>query len=139
MVRLALGDLCHEQRFGGLQGRSPRTRENLYIASHLGDPELSLAKLARSTGCTKRYLHMAFQPEEISISDYILKQRVERCREDLLNPAFAHRSITEIAFSWGSTIRTTSGRWASSRPLVYPPGVRGANSLRGSRTGQKAT
>jgi AraC-like DNA-binding protein len=100
MVRLALGDLCHER--GSVDSKAAlRERVKLYIASHLGDPELSLAKLARSTGCTKRYLHMAFQPEEISISDYILKQRVERCREDLLNPAFAHRSITEIAFSWG--------------------------------------
>ena len=100
MVRLALTDLCHER--GAVDSKAAlRERVKLYIASHLGDPELSLAMLASSTGCTKRYLHMAFQSEQISISDYILKQRVERCREDLLNPAFAHKSITEIAFSWG--------------------------------------
>jgi AraC-like DNA-binding protein len=100
MVRLALTDICHER--GAVDSKAAlRERVKLYIASHLGDPELSLAKLASSTGCTKRYLHMAFRPEQISISDYILKQRVERCREDLLNPAFAHKSITEIAFSWG--------------------------------------
>jgi AraC-like DNA-binding protein len=100
MTRLALSDLCHER--GSRDSKAAlRDRLKLYIASHLGDPELSLAKLASSTGCTKRYLHMAFQPEKISISDYILKQRVERCRDDLLNPDFAHRSITEIAYSWG--------------------------------------
>ncbi|HXU20474.1 MAG TPA: helix-turn-helix domain-containing protein, partial [Verrucomicrobiae bacterium] len=51
--------------------------------------------------CTKRYLHMIFHSEDVSISDYILKLRLERCREDLLNPACAHKSITDIAYSWG--------------------------------------
>jgi AraC-like DNA-binding protein len=78
-----------------------RERIKTYISNHLGDPDLSLTKLAQATGCTKRYLHMAFQPETTSISDYILKLRLERCREDLLNPAHAHRSITDIAYSWG--------------------------------------
>jgi len=95
-----LSDVSHER--GSVDSKAAlRDRVKLYIASHLGDPELSIAKLASLTGCTKRYLHMAFRPEEISISDYILKQRVERCREDLLNPAFAHKSITDIAYSWG--------------------------------------
>ncbi len=100
MARLALSDVSHER--GSVDSKAAlRDRVKLYIASHLGDPELSIAKLATLTGCTKRYLHMAFRPEEISISDYILKQRVERCREDLLNPSLAHKSITEIAYSWG--------------------------------------
>jgi len=78
-----------------------RERVKLYIASHLGDPDLSISKLADATGCTKRYLHMVFEPEQSSISDYILKLRLERAREDLLQPASAHRSITDIAYSWG--------------------------------------
>ena len=44
---------------------------------------------------------MAFRSENISISDHILKARLERCREDLLNPTFAHRSITDVAYTWG--------------------------------------
>ncbi|HUJ81682.1 MAG TPA: helix-turn-helix domain-containing protein [Candidatus Acidoferrales bacterium] len=78
-----------------------RDRIKLYIINHLADPELSLAKLASVAGCTKRYLHMVFHGEEASIRDYILKQRLERCRADLLNPACARRSITDIAYSWG--------------------------------------
>ncbi len=61
-----------------------RDRIKLYVLNHLGDPDLSITKLAAATGCTKRYLHMAFQPENVSISDHILKARLERCREDLL-------------------------------------------------------
>jgi AraC-like DNA-binding protein len=78
-----------------------RERVKLYISSHLGDPDLSITKLAGATGCTKRYLHMVFQSERTSISDYILRQRLERAREDLLHPESSRRSITDIAYSWG--------------------------------------
>jgi AraC-like DNA-binding protein len=78
-----------------------RERVKRYISSHLRDPDLSITKLAGTTRCTKRYLHMAFHSENVSISDYILRLRLKRCREDLLNPGFVHRSITDIAYSWG--------------------------------------
>jgi len=100
MTRLALSDSSSD--FSSVDSKSAlRDRIKLYIASHLADPDLSLAKLASVTGCTKRYLHMAFQAEHVSISDYILRQRLDRCRADLLNPACAQRSITDIAYSWG--------------------------------------
>jgi AraC-like DNA-binding protein len=78
-----------------------RERVKFYISAHLADSELSIDKLASVTRCSKRYLHMIFRSEDVSISDYILKARLERCRADLLSPACAHRSITEIAYSWG--------------------------------------
>jgi AraC-like DNA-binding protein len=78
-----------------------RDRVKLYIESHLRDADLSISKLAHVAHCTKRYLHMAFQQEKDSISEHILKLRLERCLEDLRNPAFAHRSITDVAYSWG--------------------------------------
>jgi len=100
MIRLALLDASGE-RAPADSREALRDRIKMYISSHLGDPDLSLDKLAHATGCTKRYLHMAFQPETTSISDYIVKLRLERCREDLVNPANARRSITEIAYCWG--------------------------------------
>lgn len=100
MMRLALLDLSGDG--SSLDSKAVlRDRIKLYIANHLADPELSLARLATATGCTKRYLHMVFQAEGISICDYILRQRLEHCRTDLLNPSCAHRSITDIAYSWG--------------------------------------
>lgn len=100
MFRIAL--------FESFEARAPlnssdalRQRVKLYISAHLNDPEFSLAKLAELTHCSKRYLHMIFRPEGVSLSDYILKSRLERCRAELLNPASAQRSITDIAYSWG--------------------------------------
>jgi AraC-like DNA-binding protein len=100
MTRMALLDFS-DRRTSVDSKEALRERVKLYIASHLGDPELSITTLANATGCTKRYLHMAFQSERTSISDYILKLRLERAREDLLHPACSHRSITDIAYSWG--------------------------------------
>jgi AraC-like DNA-binding protein len=100
MTRIALLDFS-DRRVSVDTKEALRERIKVYIASHLGDPELSIATLASATGCTKRYLHMVFQAEGTSISDYILRLRLERAREDLLDPASAHRSITDIAYSWG--------------------------------------
>ncbi|MGC2333080.1 MAG: helix-turn-helix domain-containing protein [Candidatus Acidiferrales bacterium] len=100
MTRVALLELSDKPV--SLDSREAlRERVKLYIASHLGDPDLSITKLACATGCTKRYLHMVFQSERTSISDYILGLRLERAREDLLRPESSHRSITDIAYSWG--------------------------------------
>ena len=100
MTRVALLELS--DRPASLDSKEAlRERVKLYIASHLGDPDLSITKLAGANGCTKRYLHMAFQSERVSISDYILRLRLERAREDLLRPASSGRSITDIAYSWG--------------------------------------
>ena len=72
-----------------------------YILLHLRDPDLSLERIARAFKCTKRYLHKVFEAEGTSIWEYIWQLRLERCREELLNPDCQHKSITEIAFSWG--------------------------------------
>jgi AraC-like DNA-binding protein len=100
MASLALNDYSGERSCMDSKA-ALRERVKLYIKGHLADTQLSITRLAAVAGCTKRYLHMIFQPEEVSISDYILKLRLERCRQDLLNPVCSHRSITDIAYSWG--------------------------------------
>ncbi len=87
-----------------------RERVKLYISSHLDDPSLSIARLASVVCCSKRYLHMVFQSENASISDYILRARLDRCRADLINLAGTRRSITEIAYSWGFSSSTHFSR-----------------------------
>jgi AraC-like DNA-binding protein len=72
-----------------------------YIQSNLRSPDLSVERMALALNCTARYLHKAFEAEEESISDYIWRLRLERCREELLNPDCHNKSITDIAFSWG--------------------------------------
>jgi AraC-like DNA-binding protein len=78
-----------------------RDRIKSYIIHHLRDPDLSIEQIAAALNCTKRYVHKVFEPETESISEWILRMRLNRCREDLCNPARSAASITDIAYSWG--------------------------------------
>ena len=51
--------------------------------------------------CGKRNLHKVFSHDGATISDYIWRLRLARCRSDLVAPSCAWKSITEIAYSWG--------------------------------------
>jgi len=72
-----------------------------HIHQHLASPQLSAQSIADALHISKRYLYHIFQAEEVSISRYIWQKRVEQCRLALADPRNQHRSITEIAFSWG--------------------------------------
>lgn len=91
-------------------------RENLrdlikaYLDRNLRDPGLSIDQLANAFNCTKRNLHKAFSSEGTTISNNILKLRLERCRSDLDNPAHSAKSITDVAFFWGFNSSTHFSR-----------------------------
>ncbi len=76
-------------------------RTKAIIQDNLRDPELCIGQIATDLECTKRYLHMAFAAEAMTISDYIWSARLEKCSLELLQPQQEVRSITDIAFSWG--------------------------------------
>jgi AraC-like DNA-binding protein len=76
-------------------------RVRKYIDANLDDPELSPGMIAAANGISVRYLHCLFEPEGTTMVQYVIKKRLVRCRRDLLNPVMAHRTITDIAFSWG--------------------------------------
>lgn len=76
-------------------------RIKTYVDGHLRDPDLRVERLAQVFGCSKRYLHKAFESRGTSIGKYILGLRLERCREELRNPAYIEKSVTDIAYSWG--------------------------------------
>ena len=78
-----------------------RDRIKAYIERNLRDPGLSIDQIADAIHCTKRNLHKAFTQDDTTISQYIWRLRLDRCRNDLLSPSCAWKSITEIAFSWG--------------------------------------
>ncbi len=57
--------------------------------------------IAAANGISVRYLHCLFGPEGTTVLQYVIKERLVRCRRELLNPVMVHRTITDIAFSWG--------------------------------------
>lgn len=121
--RLGAAAQAHAMRHG------LRERIQSYIHQHLRDPNLSLDLIAKQLNCTKRYLHKVFQGSGESLSEYILQQRLERCRVDLSNVEMSNISITEIALSWGFNSVSHFSRAFHLRYGVPPRSVRAQANL----------
>lgn len=72
-----------------------------FIEAHLRDPRLRPAWIAERLQFSPRYLHLLFEDSPDSVSATILARRLDSCRVALDDPLHAHRSISEIAFSFG--------------------------------------
>lgn len=90
---------------GGSQTRGGELLHSIhdYIARNLHDPGLSVRSIAAAHYISPRYLQQIFQKQGTSISQWIRERRMGYVRRDLGDPRLAHRSIAQIASSWGFT------------------------------------
>lgn len=72
-----------------------------YIDRNIEDFDLSISNIADYHNISVRHLHRLFHEMGTSASAYIIKRRLERCRQDLSSRAHDRETITEIAFRWG--------------------------------------
>lgn len=72
-----------------------------FINAHIKDPGLYVDAISRALNISPRYLHLLFQKEQTTIAQYIRDLRLEKCARDLSDVNLSHRSITDIAFTWG--------------------------------------
>ncbi len=94
------------------------------ILRRLRDPDLNLNDIAAECRMSLRYLHWLFEADACTPWRYVVRERLEGCRRDLANPAFGHRSITEIAFSWGFSNKAHFGRKCRSAFGMTPSELR---------------
>jgi len=93
----------------GMERRLPSaTRtESIFarIRSHtlarLSDPSLDADTVAAAHHISVRSLHRLFQARGLTVAAWIRQQRLERCRAELVDPAFADRPVRFIAHRWG--------------------------------------
>ena len=69
----------------------------------LSNPELNPAMASASAGISIRYANELLAEDGTSLEEHIVMSRLERCRQSLEDHAQMHRSISDIAFSWGFT------------------------------------
>ncbi len=88
--------------------RSRRRSRSLMLAVVLGqvdrsldDPDLSPAGVAERVGISTRYLHRLFADNGPSFSRWVLSRRLERCHDDLVDPALEQWTIAQIAHRHG--------------------------------------
>jgi AraC-like DNA-binding protein len=70
-----------------------------WIEEHLGDPNLTLEKIARANNMSLRYLHLLFRQIDMSVSNWLWDRRLQRCYGAIAS--VDNRSITAIAFDHG--------------------------------------
>jgi AraC-like DNA-binding protein len=100
LMNLAIYERTRQQPVEPMQ-RTLVDRISEYIGQHLHDPDLSIDTIARDLNASKRSLHRAVSEIDGSIHNLIWHARLERCREDLRDPAKSQQSIANIAQSWG--------------------------------------
>ncbi|WP_221795081.1 helix-turn-helix domain-containing protein [Aquisediminimonas sediminicola] len=78
-----------------------------YIDKNLDDFDLSIAAVAEKNGISARHLHRLFHSLDTTAANYIMRRRLDRCRQELSSPAFTRSTITDIAFRWGFSDSST--------------------------------
>src|SRR5262245_25456995 len=103
LIALALGaggDAAQLARQRGL--RAARLRAiKADIASHLGEPELTVTAVAARQGVSPRYVQILFESQGTTFSRFVLGQRLARAHGLLSDPRYAAWTITAIALEAG--------------------------------------
>ncbi|MBI3376632.1 MAG: helix-turn-helix domain-containing protein [Betaproteobacteria bacterium] len=78
-----------------------RERVRRFVRSELSNPELAPEMIARAIGLSARNLHHIFAEEPMTLMRWIWTERLKRCRAELALRSLQHRSVSDIAYSWG--------------------------------------
>ncbi|MDQ6437506.1 helix-turn-helix domain-containing protein [Mesorhizobium sp. LHD-90] len=91
-----------------------------YIDANLPRSSLSTEDIAQHMGCSRRYLHRAFEGEGTTLERFIWDRRLERSKAALTSPGRRAISISEIAFACGFNSSAHFSRAFKSRYGVSP-------------------
>jgi AraC-like DNA-binding protein len=81
--------------------RALRERVERYIDRHLGDADLSPARIAAAHHVSLRLLHSLFEDAETTVAATVRARRLERCLTDLADPWLADVPVSAVATRWG--------------------------------------
>ncbi|GGS56307.1 helix-turn-helix transcriptional regulator [Streptomyces cinerochromogenes] len=76
-------------------------RIRAFVQGHLHDPQLTPPAVAAAHHISTSYLHRLFQREEETVAAWIRRQRLQRARRDLADPAQRATPVHAIAARWG--------------------------------------
>jgi AraC-like DNA-binding protein len=96
----ATGDAAEVAKGRGVRAGRLRAAK-AFIADQLGRQDLSAATVAAYLAVTPRYVHMLFETEHLTFSEFVIVQRLARAHAMLTNPRFNDRAISAIAFEAG--------------------------------------
>lgn len=72
-----------------------------YVRLHLGERDLTAARIAAEHHISVRQLYLTLSEAGISLGDWVREQRLEECRRELASPTHQFLTIEAIAYRWG--------------------------------------
>ncbi len=102
-----------------------------FVRDHLADPALCIEMIGTGVGLSPSYIFELFTDEQLTLMRWVRAERLARCRRELADPALRHRSIAQVAQSWGFGDMTHFSRSFREIFGVSPRGYRQA-SLEGN-------
>jgi AraC-like DNA-binding protein len=84
-----------------LQRRALVLRVRAFIEENLHHPGLGPTAISASHHISRRFLHKLFEDQGTTVAGLIRARRLERCRQDLLDPGQAANPVSAIANRWG--------------------------------------
>ena len=72
-----------------------------YVRQHLTEPDLSPASIANAHNISVSYLYKLCETAQLRLMDWVIQQRLEGARHELMNDELPHGSIAHIAHIWG--------------------------------------
>jgi AraC-like DNA-binding protein len=103
-----------------------------YVDLHLAHPSLTPASVAAAVGISARQLYRLFEPNDMTFSRYVLRQRLLQCRDTIAGATGTGRSVVDIAFGWGFNSMATFYRAFVSEFGSPPAMLRAASQARTS-------
>ncbi|MPY62157.1 AraC-like ligand-binding domain-containing protein [Streptomyces spongiae] len=107
--------LCPEAR-----RRALVLRIQAFIRQNLHDPGLTPRTVAAAHHISPSYLHRVFRDENDTVTAYLRRERLERTRRDLADPALRAVPVHRIAARWGFSHPAAFSR-AFRTAYGYPP------------------
>ncbi|MFC4997896.1 helix-turn-helix domain-containing protein [Dactylosporangium cerinum] len=96
------------------------TRVRAFARQHLADPDLNPAMIAAAHNVSLRHLYQVCADAELSLEQWIIAERLQGARHELLLPQSRHRSVAAIAWRWGFRDATHFTRRFKARYGMLP-------------------
>ncbi|WP_433063055.1 helix-turn-helix domain-containing protein [Dactylosporangium sp. CS-033363] len=96
------------------------TRVRVFVRQHLADPDLTPQRIAAAHNVSLRHLYKVCAEAGLSLEQWIISERLQGARHELLLPESRHRSVAAIARRWGFRDATHFTRRFKARYGMLP-------------------
>nr|MDT0663001.1 helix-turn-helix domain-containing protein [Micromonospora sp. DSM 115978] len=102
LTRALLVSAAHAGRHeGAVLAETLLTRVRAYVRQHLTEPDLRPATIAAAHNVSLRHLYKICTQADVSLEQWIIAERLQGAREELLRPESRRLTIAMVARRWG--------------------------------------